>query len=153
MEYITNTISYFYNLLPSLYTIPSNKDDFYYLALLKNKRVESGYQIHGLWSNYADGSYPTYCKKVEFDMEKLESIKDELHKYWPSYSGTAEHFYAHEYKKHGSCLFSDMTELEYFKKTIELYHYVIDNKLYETFIKGNQCLIPFDLEFKLLRPQ
>jgi len=82
-------------------------------------------------------------------MDKLEPIKDELKKYWPSRDHKDEKFYAHEYKKHGSCLFSEMTELEYFKKTIELYHYVIDNNLYEPYIKGGQCLIPFDLDFNI----
>ena len=43
-----------------------------------------------------------------------------------------------------------MTELEYFKKTIELYNYVIKNDLYERYIEGNECLIPFDLNFNII---
>lgn len=130
--------------------IKPKKGDFYYLALLKNKDIPSGFQIHGLWSDYGNGGYPSYCEKVVFDMKKLEQIKDELNKYWPSRFGDNEKFYRHEYEKHGSCMYSKMTELEYFEKTIELYHYVIKNNLYEPFIKGDQCLIPFDLNFKIM---
>ena len=152
MVFFYKTFTTIYGFIANLLTtIPPHEGDFYYLALLKNKNVPSGYQIHGLWSNYADGNYPSYCKKVHFDMDKFKPIADELKTYWPSRDHKNEEFYAHEYKKHGSCLFSEMTELEYFQKTIELYHYVIKNDLYKPYIKGNQCLIPFDLEFHIKR--
>lgn len=146
MEFVKNIWTYFTG-----FYIPPHKGDFYFLALLKNKNIESGYQIHGLWSNYANGSYPSYCKNVEFDMDKLRPIKEELKEYWPSRDHKDEHFYIHEYKKHGSCVFTEMTELEYFRKTIELYHYVIKNEIYKSYIHGNQCLIPFDLNFELIK--
>lgn len=137
--------SFFFN-----YFLQPQKGDFYYLALLKNKHIPSGYQIHGLWPNYKNG-YPSYCNKLHFDMKQLEPIMDELNKYWPSRDGNNQKFYFHEYEKHGSCLFTKMTELEYFKKTLELYHYVIENNLYEEYEKNGQCLIPFDLDFKLIK--
>ncbi len=90
MEFIRYILSFF---------IPPHKGDFYYLALLKNSNVPSGYQIHGLWSNYADGHYPSYCKKVNFNMKELDSISCELKTYWPSRDGDNEKFYNHEYKK------------------------------------------------------
>lgn len=142
IKFISNTI---YN-----YFIPPHDNDFYYLSLLKNDNIEAGYSIHGLWSNYGDGGYPTFCKHVDFEMDKLHSIKDELAKYWPSKFTSAKHFYEHEYKKHGSCMFIEMTELEYFDKTIKLYHYVINNNLYQKFITKNGCKIPFDLNFIII---
>ena len=142
IKYISNKI---YN-----YFIPPHHGDFYYLALIKNNKLPSGYSIHGLWSNYADGSYPTFCKQVQFNIHDLEPIKDELAKYWPSKFTSAKLFYQHEYKKHGSCMFIEMTELQYFQKTIELYHYVIKHNLYQKFIHNNTCKIPFDLEFNII---
>jgi len=143
-------MSFFSSLWNLIEFIKPKKGDFYYLALLKNKQVPSGWQIHGLWSDYGNGKYPSYCEKVHFDMSKLKSIEDELNKYWPSNDHNNEKFYRHEYEKHGSCLYSKMTELEYFQKTIELYHYVINNNLYESYEKDGKCMIPFDLNFKTI---
>ena len=35
---------------------------------MKNKNNVHGISIHGLWPNYSDGSYPTFCKLVDFDL-------------------------------------------------------------------------------------
>lgn len=32
----------------------------YLLVLLKSKQM---YKIHGLWIDYSDGGYPSYCKE------------------------------------------------------------------------------------------
>ena len=59
------------------YAIPSAKrpDKYYYLSLIYENYIWS---IHGLWPQYADGSYPSYCKKVFFDLQALQPIIDKL---------------------------------------------------------------------------
>ena len=47
-----------WNFLGYVEHIEPKKGDFYYLALLKNKHESSGWQIHGLWSDYGNGKYP-----------------------------------------------------------------------------------------------
>ncbi len=129
-------------------------ENFYYLALLKNNDVVYGTSIHGLWPNYANGSYPSFCKNVEFDFDKLSPIIKELRDYWdlPGDIGKDElNFWKHEWHKHGSCMFIELTELEYFKKALELYFYIMENGIdIEKYRKGKNYMIPFDLDFKLI---
>ena len=131
-----------------------NSENFYYLALLKNDNIVYGASIHGLWPNYANGSYPSFSKNVEFDIDKLSPIIEELRDYWdlPEDTGKDENsFWGHEYKKHGSCMFIELTELEYFKKALELYFNIMENSIdIEKYKKGKNYMIPFDLDFKLI---
>ena len=82
------------------YAIPSAKrpDKYYYLSLIYENYIWS---IHGLWPQYADGSYPSYCKKVFFDLQALQPIIDKLNIKWCSDKGTNEKFWQHEWEKHG----------------------------------------------------
>lgn len=139
------------------YFLPNNysQNKFYYLSLLQNDKCSYGYTIHGLWPQYDEKNYPTFCKKVTFDIDKLQEIKDELITFWelPEDTNKLEtKFWKHEWEKHGSCMYSNINELEYFKKALELYHFVmnkegVDIKKYK---KGKNYLIPFDINFKML---
>ncbi len=115
----------------------------------------NNYSIHGFWAQYDENTWPSFCKSVEFDIKKLEPIKQKLIKYWElpkDHNKLEEHLLKHEYMKHGSCMFSQMTELEYFSKTIELYEkYVLSGILdISKYNKNGKYLIPFDLKFKLI---
>jgi ribonuclease I len=130
----------------------SNKTKLYHLALFK---WDNHYTIHGLWVDYSDGTYPSFCKDIEFDIKQLDPIKEKLMKYWElpkDHDKLEEHLYKHEYRKHGSCMFTHMTELEYFSKAIELYEkYVLSGKLdISRYNQGGKYMIPFDLEFNLI---
>ena len=94
-------------------------EKYYLLSLIKEEN--NNYSIHGLWPQYKNKPYPKYCKKVEFSIEKIKPILDKLNKNWYSKYTSNEDFWKHEYEKHGSCMFKDMTELEYFEKTLELF--------------------------------
>lgn len=128
-------------------------NDYYYLSLLKNKHIVNGYSIHGLWPQYKNGKYPSYCKKVEFDINELKSIEKDLISYWelPEDCDKLEtSFWKHEWEKHGSCMFSEMSELEYFTKALNLYEKVMNNNIdIEKYKQGNNYLIPFDLNFNV----
>ena len=127
----------------------SQNSKFYYLSLIKE---DDSYSIHGLWPQYDKNSYPSYCKKLDFEVEKLENIIGDLNKKWYSNKEKNADFWKHEYLKHGSCVFTPMSELEYFTKTLELYDYVIENKIVDDYDKNlNKILIPFDLDFKLIQ--
>jgi len=125
---------------------------FYYLSLMENTDNSNGYNIHGLWPQYDLNHYPQYCKNVIFTMRVLKPIKKDLLKYWkPKKLKDPISFWVHEWKKHGSCMFSEITQYEYFKITLDLYKEVIDkNLICEKYKSGYHYLIPVDLNFKLM---
>lgn len=138
-----------YDYFKSLFKFENEtQNKFYYLSLIKEE--DNSFSIHGLWPQYSLNSYPKYCKEVKFDINKLSSIIKELEKYWYSNRNNNDDFWKHEYEKHGSCVFKDLTELEYFTKTLELYHKAIELKLPEKYYneETKKCLIPIDLNFK-----
>jgi ribonuclease T2 len=54
---------------------------------------------------------------------QVSSILTKLDKYWPSYDGTNDNFWSHEYEKHGTCaaqLPELATELDFFSATVNL---------------------------------
>lgn len=130
-------------------------ENFYYLSLLKNDNNVYGYSIHGLWPNFGNGTYPSFCKKLDFNITKLDSIKKDLINYWelPEDKNIEEvKFWKHEWLKHGSCMFEEMDELEYFKKAIDLYLMLIKNDKIniDDYKIGKTYMIPFDLNFELI---
>lgn len=138
------------NLSPIPEELENSK--FYYLAL---KRTHSGekWSIHGLWPQTSLDSYPTFCRKVSFDIKKLNTILDDLHYDWYSTVEPDEYFWSHEWEKHGSCMFTEMEELDYFTKALDLYDYVVDNDIINDYINEEtqiNCQIPFDLDFNLI---
>ena len=125
----------------------NNDRRFYYLSLLLENNQ---WTIHGLWPQNSKSDYPTFCRRVDFSENLLNPIIDDLDKYWHSDRGSNENFWEHEWKKHGSCMFQEMDELQYFSKTLELFHYVRKKGIINNFKCRNQALIPFSLDFKLI---
>ena len=127
---------------------------FYYLSLIKED--DGSFSIHGLWPQFNKTSYPSYCKKVDFSIDKLESIIEELNKFWYSTMEKNDDFWKHEYVKHGSCMFTNMNELQYFSKTLELYKEAVRLGLPEKYEENEKnrdyirCLIPVSLDFKFM---
>ena len=129
------------------------KDErFYYLSLMQNSDNVNNYIIHGLWPQYNMDSYPQYCEDVLFTMKVLKPLRKDLEKYWkPKHIKDPMKFWLHEWRKHGSCIFTPITQYEYFKITLDLYKEVIDkNLLCEKYKSGNHYLIPVSLDFKLI---
>ena len=128
-----------------------NDSRFYYLSLLK-ENTDTGWSIHGLWPQYDEKNYPVYCKKVVFDNTKLEPILSNLEENWYSNKGTDEDFWKHEWEKHGSCVFSDIDELQYFSTALKLFFEAVDKTLPEKYYNQdkNTCLIPVDLNFNFI---
>ena len=120
---------------------------FYYLSLIYENNKWS---IHGLWPQNSKDDYPTFCRIVDFDKNKLKPIIDKLEENWYSDRGTDEDFWKHEWKKHGSCMFKEMDEFEYFNKTLELFEKVQNLGIIENYRERNKALIPFSLDFKLI---
>ena len=81
----------------------------------------------------------------------MDSIKKELEEKWHSYEKSKDNdFWKHEWEKHGSCMFTEMDELDYFKKTLELFNAAIQTNLPADHQANGKALIPVDLNFKFL---
>lgn len=121
---------------------------FYYLCLIEDEIYPNNYCIHGLWPQYDKETYPKYCKEVEFNLKDLRVLIPDLKIYWkPKNISNPEKFWEHEWRKHGSCIFKDITCFEYFFVTIELYKEFIRGKykIKKKYKKGNSILIPIKL--------
>ena len=154
LNYIYKFINYInpFNLCP-LDLFDENKN-FYYLALKREKK-EHSWSIHGLWPQYDYKSYPKYCHNIKFDPSKIELIVDELNKFWYSTEEKNEDFWCHEWEKHGTCMFDESDEFEYFKKALSLFVEVHQSdciKDYPLEKNGLQVKIPFDNDFKIIKP-
>ena len=135
---------------------PSEPTNFYYFAL-KRPDEKSDWSIHGLWPQTTIEKYPAYCKKITFDLNKLSPIIDKLNKYW--YSETSSHedpnetFWKHEWEKHGSCMYNNCDEYDYFNTAIKLFESVKDNdELIKKYQKNNtSVMIPYNQEFDIIQ--
>ena len=124
---------------------------FYYLSL---NFEDQKWSIHGLWPQNSATSYPQYCRTVQFDPRKLAPILPQRRRSWTSNRGSDEVFWRHEWEKHGSCMFNNCDEFEYFNKALELFNYVLNEGLVSKYkTSGTTSMVPFDLAFKVLPPQ
>ncbi|XP_017981030.1 PREDICTED: ribonuclease 2 [Theobroma cacao] len=99
-------------------------------ACCRGANSPTEFTIHGLWPDYNDGTWPSCCAQVQFDVKEISTLLDALEKYWPSlycgqsstcYSGRGL-FWAHEWEKHGTCSFPVFRdEYSYFLTTLNVY--------------------------------
>lgn len=84
--------------------------------------VCSIFTVHGLWPDNGDGSYPRYCKPEEkFNPAFVQDMLDTMRLEWPSYYGSDNGFWAHEWEKHGTCSAPYLKdEEEYFSTILKL---------------------------------
>jgi ribonuclease T2 len=76
--------------------------------------------IHGLWPNYNNASFPSFCTKEKLRQDTIHEIgKDTIDQHWPDVkTNYSTRFIAYEWAKHGTC--SDLNQLEYVRATIDL---------------------------------
>jgi len=68
--------------------------------------------LHGLWPDLCDGSYDEFCTEAPQYTNITQILKaadqsallDYMNTYWVPNSGTSEHFWEHEWNKHGTCI-------------------------------------------------
>ena len=74
---------------------------------------------------------------------------NELEENWYSTEEKNSDFWKHEWEKHGSCVFTYMTEFDYFKKTLDLFKEATEKGLPDKYYnkEHNNCLIPVNLDF------
>ena len=82
------------------------------------------FTIHGIWPQDDDGTWPEYCHiSHPFNPNLINSLSYNLTKYWTDFKN-AEHFWQHEWNKHGRCAMSDnifTDEYDFFLTGLELH--------------------------------
>jgi len=92
------------------------------------------FNIHGLWPQNFDGSYPCYCdKNAIFNIDNFTpTMIHEMNYEWGSYIcefsdvHCNSHFWSHEWLKHGTCA-NIGNQTEYFNEVLDIkteYQYV-----------------------------
>ncbi|KAG6513107.1 ribonuclease 1-like [Zingiber officinale] len=130
-------------LLPLLFSAPSTSTardfDFFYFVLQwpgsfcdtkksccypATGKPTADFSIHGLWPNYADGSYPSNCDRQNaYDASQIADLMEILRSHWPSLacpSGDESTFWKHEWQKHGTCSESVLDQHAYFGTALRL---------------------------------
>ncbi|RZC80165.1 hypothetical protein C5167_042741 [Papaver somniferum] len=73
----------------------------------KPGKIKSDFGIHGLWPNYVDGTYPTYCDSENpFNPTSISDIEKKLQKNCPVIdcpNNVGLKFWGHEWDRHGTC--------------------------------------------------
>lgn len=115
---------------------------------LKKCNGSTGWSIHGLWLDYANGSYPEYCSNMTFWNITNSSLEAKMRQEWYSCEGDEIDFWNHELQKHGSCIkdyiFPLMNSNGYFEDTIELYNGLKPVIPYVCRNKTDNCYISFN---------
>jgi ribonuclease T2 len=85
----------------------------------------STFTLHGLWPTRNDSTWPQDCSSKPFDENALgSSLISTMNCVWPSSTGDAKTFWAHEWTTHGTCAFSDpstATEKSFFSTAVSLH--------------------------------
>jgi len=82
--------------------------------------------LHGLWpsrkgSMAAAHTYPCSCTREEFDAHAVQGFRDQMEIFWPTLfsSNSNEHFWSHEWGKHGTCA-KMANQSAYFRRTLDV---------------------------------
>ena len=47
----------------------------------------ASFTVHGLWPQFADGTYPSFCSGDPFTAALVEDLAPEMQRVWPSLTG------------------------------------------------------------------
>ncbi|KAF8860436.1 ribonuclease T2 [Acephala macrosclerotiorum] len=73
---------------------------------------QDSWTLHGLWPDLCDGSYDQFCTSAPqyhnitsiIESSGNTELLEDMEKYWLPNAGTLEHFWQHEWNKHGTCI-------------------------------------------------
>ncbi|KAJ7943470.1 Ribonuclease [Quillaja saponaria] len=89
----------------------------------KAGKPAANFSIHGLWPNYNNRSWPSFCNRESlFDHSKLSDLS-RMQTTWPSLicpSGNNSKFWKHEWDKHGTCSEFVLDQHQYFEETLNI---------------------------------
>lgn len=88
------------------------------------------FTIHGLWPEYNNNTYPSFCNNTKFNPDAIEDLVPLLNTNWPSYEGTNMNFWEHEFHKHATCD-PNVTEHNYFQNALNAFGTANSNNLWK----------------------
>jgi ribonuclease T2 len=110
--------------------------------------VDQPYQIHGLWPQITNSTYPSYCETIPYNPIIPSDILLRMNNEWNNCDNDTN-LWSHEWEKHGTCFYeqTNLDQMTFFNITLNLFDF-IKNTTEE--ICGNQteCIVGcFDLMY------
>ncbi len=98
------------------------------------------FTIHGIWPEFTNNSYPSFCNKSAiFNVSQISDIENQLNSVWLNYEGSNIEFWEHEYLKHATC-YPNTTEHQFFQNGINLYNNVNTTKTFRDNFQYNTSI-------------
>lgn len=128
-----------------------------YIDLAIKKCENNQISIHGLWGEYNQHSYPSFCNISKFNESKIDNLIGDMNENWypcESWHLSKLYFWKHEYYKHFSCIFDqnkNYTMYNYFRNGLKAFKIAKSNNWFNCcdMDKYNQCLIPFSTDINI----
>lgn len=90
--------------------------------------VTDTWSLHGLWPDFDNGSWPSYCYDTDCETAITDDIFKEMDQYYPPCWSDHRELMCHEWMKHGTCFYDNKLPLgltvspeDYFNDTLVLY--------------------------------
>jgi ribonuclease I len=139
-------------LLASLSLFSHKEIPYNYYEFAVQNWCNNSYNIHGLWPQYYNNTYPSWCRGPNFK-QITGSQLDAMNKYWNASCTTlgSQSFWEHEWLKHGTC-FAEQTGLQqtqYFDIALQLFISMLNES--KTWTCGSCIVACFDLSYRSMQ--
>jgi len=110
------------------------------------------YNIHGMWPQNNNGSYPSWCTNVSY-INVTDQLESNMSTYWNVQcpSPNNQEFWNHEWSKHGTCVQQQqilINETDYFWQALKLFQEILPESKNWTCGTQTTCIVAcFDLNF------
>lgn len=114
----------------------------------------SFFSIHGLWPDYHNGSFPSYCDNSSVFRPDLihPTLQQIMDTHWIGLSTSTDSFHDHEWSKHGTCWHDPIPARNYSDKMNAFFAQVVDlsftYNIYE-FLKVHGNIYPSSQPYNL----
>lgn len=147
--FILLVITYkFYN---NLYKISKmqNTDtyNYYELAVQKWCGQDKPYQIHGLWPQITNATYPEFCENIPYNSSIPPDLVDRMNNDWDNCENETS-LWEHEWNKHGTCFAkqTNQDQMTYFNTALNMFD-LVKNRTEKCNDKTECILACFDLDY------
>ena len=136
-------------LIAKGFSLAPNPYNYEVFALHRCHASDANWTVHGVWPEYYQNSWPSYCHQTPFDFKAIEPLVSRLNLDWHDcychHDQTCTGLWKHEWSKHGTCSSLYPDQYSYFLEGLELYTVIASQGLIETHCQeGTSCYFYWD---------